>query len=166
MQFFLKNENFFRKKTLAIAKEIQISGIQECKKVFCGDGDITYKAFKKIGINPKIFQFPMVYKEIRIKELPRKIKSIINTISKYIAIPIGFGFFYKSFELIFNNYASVTAKGRNLFLFLVSVWSLYGVAAIMSPNIKNISYNLLDIVAKNFYGLYIYYKIVQASKGN
>ena len=83
MQFFLKNENFFRKKTLAIAKEIQISGIQECKKVFCGDGDITYKAFKKIGINPKIFQFPMVYKEIRIKELPRKIKSIINTISKY-----------------------------------------------------------------------------------
>jgi hypothetical protein len=85
----------------------------------------------------------------------------INTISKYIAIPIGFGFFYKSFELIFNNYASVTNKGRNLFLFLVSVWSLYGVAAIMSPNVKNISYNLLDIVAKNFYGLYIYYEIRQ-----
>jgi len=85
----------------------------------------------------------------------------INTISKYIAIPIGFGFFYKSFELIFNNYASVTNKGRQLFLFLVSVWSLYGVAAIMSPNVKNISYNLLDIVAKNFYGLYIYYEIKQ-----
>lgn len=85
----------------------------------------------------------------------------INTISKYIAIPIGFGFFYKSFELIFNNYASVTNKGRQLFLFLVSVWSLYGVAAIMSPNVKNISYNLLDIVAKNFYGLYIYYEIRQ-----
>ena len=28
--------------------------------------------------------------------------------------------------------------------------------------LKNISYNLLDIVAKNFYGLYLYYKILQA----
>ena len=28
-------------------------------------------------------------------------------------------------------------------------------------NLKNISYNGLDLIAKNFYGLYIYYKIVQ-----
>ena len=73
MQFFLKHTNFFRKKTLAVAKEIQISGIKECKKVFCGDGDITYKAFKKIGINPKIFQFPMVYKETITIDLPKKL---------------------------------------------------------------------------------------------
>ena len=79
----------------------------------------------------------------------------VNTISKYIAIPIGFGFFYKAFELIYNNYAATTTIGKQLFTFLVSVWSLYGVAAIMSPNVKNVSYNLLDIVAKNFYGLYI-----------
>ena len=32
--------------------------------------------------------------------------------------------------------------------------------------LKNISYNLLDIVAKNFYGLYLYYKILQISQGN
>jgi bacteriorhodopsin len=88
----------------------------------------------------------------------------VNTISKYIAIPIGFGFFYKAFELIYNNYAATTTIGKQLFTFLVSVWSLYGVAAIMSPNVKNISYNLLDIVAKNFYGLYIYYQITQLSQ--
>ena len=29
---------------------------------------------------------------------------------------------------------------------------------------KNISYNLLDIVSKNFYGLFIYYKVIQQSK--
>ena len=29
---------------------------------------------------------------------------------------------------------------------------------------KNISYDFLDIIAKNFYGLYIYYKIIQIKK--
>ena len=85
----------------------------------------------------------------------------INTISKYISIPIGFGFFYKTFEIIYNNYANFTNKGKKLFAFIFSVWSLYGIAAMMKPNEKNISYNLLDIVAKNFYGLYIYYEITQ-----
>ena len=85
----------------------------------------------------------------------------INTISKYISIPIGFGFFYKTFEIIYNNYANFTNKGKLLFAFIASVWSLYGIAAMMKPNEKNISYNLLDIVAKNFYGLYIYYEITR-----
>tara|TARA_B100000287_G_scaffold435005_2_gene501379 strand:+ start:249 stop:938 length:690 start_codon:yes stop_codon:yes gene_type:complete len=85
----------------------------------------------------------------------------INTISKYISIPIGFGFFYKTFEIIYNNYANFTNKGKQLFAFIASVWSLYGIAAMMKPNEKNISYNLLDIVAKNFYGLYIYYEITR-----
>ena len=30
---------------------------------------------------------------------------------------------------------------------------------------KNKSYNMLDIVSKNFYGLFIYYIIIQISKG-
>ena len=85
----------------------------------------------------------------------------INKISKYISIPIGFGFFYKTFEIIYNNYANFTNKGKLLFAFIASVWSLYGIAAMMKPNEKNISYNLLDIVAKNFYGLYIYYEITR-----
>ena len=83
----------------------------------------------------------------------------VDIISKYISIPIGFLFFYKAFELIYKNYAITTTIGKQLFTFLVSIWSLYGVAAIMSPNVKNISYNILDIIAKNFYGLYIYYQI-------
>jgi len=48
-----------------------------------------------------------------------------------------------------------------LFLFVFIVWSIYGVAAMMPTPYKNISYNILDIIAKNFYGLYIYYKILQ-----
>ena len=90
----------------------------------------------------------------------------INVVSKYITTTIGFYFFYKSFDLIYYNYAINSQLGQKLFIFMASVWSLYGIVALMSTNIKNISYNLLDIVAKNFYGLYLYYKILQVSRGN
>ena len=89
-----------------------------------------------------------------------------NIISKYISTPVGFLFFFKSFNIIYQDFAKKSELGIKLFTFLLSVWSLYGVAAVLPAKSKNISYNLLDIVAKNFYGLYIYYKILQASKGN
>ncbi len=88
-----------------------------------------------------------------------------NVLSKYISTPLGFYFFYKSFNLIYYTFANKSIVGKKLFAFLLSVWSLYGVAAVMPTDIKNISYNLLDIVAKNFYGLYLYYKILQISQG-
>jgi bacteriorhodopsin len=87
-----------------------------------------------------------------------------NAISKYISIPIGFVFFFQSFHLIYEKFAQKTEKSMNLFKFLVGIWSLYGVAAMFPANLKNVSYNLLDIVSKNFYGLYIFYEIMQVQK--
>ena len=87
-----------------------------------------------------------------------------NIISKYLTTPIGFYFFYKSFKLIYDDFAQKSKLGKQLFTFLLSIWSLYGVAALMPIKEKNISYNLLDIVSKNFYGLYIFYKILQVRK--
>ena len=75
-------------------------------------------------------------------------------------IPIGFFFFYKSFSIIYK-YAEKTEIGKNLFKFLVVAWALYGVAAMLPIKEKNICYNTLDIFSKNFYGLYIYYKVRQ-----
>lgn len=85
----------------------------------------------------------------------------LNIIDKKIAVSIGFIFFYLSFKLIYDDYAKYTEGGKQLFAFLVSVWSLYGVAAMMPLVMKNTSYNLLDIVSKNFYGLFIYYYITK-----
>tara|TARA_Y100000996_G_scaffold414369_1_gene405037 strand:- start:973 stop:1671 length:699 start_codon:yes stop_codon:yes gene_type:complete len=90
----------------------------------------------------------------------------INVISKSVSIPIGFFFFGKAFSLIYYNYANKSILGEKLYKFLLGVWGLYGVAAMAPPNLKNISYNLLDIVSKNFYGLYIYYKILQVHSEN
>ena len=85
----------------------------------------------------------------------------LNIIDKKIGISIGFIFFYFSFKLIYDEYAKYTEGGKNLFLFLVSIWSLYGISAILPIVPKNACYNILDIVAKNFYGLFIYYYITQ-----
>ena len=85
-------------------------------------------------------------------------------IDKRIGIPIGFVFFYLSFDLIHQEYGKKSELGNKLFIFLVVVWGLYGVAAMTDLNTKNISYNMLDIVSKNFYGLFIYYIILQISK--
>lgn len=86
-----------------------------------------------------------------------------NIISKYITTPIGFFFFYKSFKLIYTDFAQKSKLGKQIFTFLLSIWSLYGVAALLPIKEKNISYNLLDIVSKNFYGLFIFSKILKIS---
>jgi len=79
----------------------------------------------------------------------------INKINKIYSISIGFYFFILCFNLIYNKFAKYSIEGKKLYKFLFIVWGLYGIAA-MFPNIeKNISYNILDIIAKNFYGLYI-----------
>ena len=85
-------------------------------------------------------------------------------IDKRFGIPLGFVFFYLSFNLIYQEYAKKSELGKKLFTFLVVIWGLYGVAAMTDLKTKNISYNILDIIAKNFYGLFIYYKILQISR--
>ena len=82
-------------------------------------------------------------------------------LDKRISIPIGFVFFFLTFHLIYEEYAKYSELGRLLFKILFIVWFLYGVAAMMPKREKNISYNVLDIFSKNFYGLFIYYKIRQ-----
>jgi bacteriorhodopsin len=84
-----------------------------------------------------------------------------NVIDKRISIPIGFFFFYKTFSLIYNEYAIHSEIGNKLFKVLLILWSLYGVSAMLPVKEKNLCYNILDIFAKNFYGLYIYYRIRQ-----
>ena len=82
-----------------------------------------------------------------------------GVLDKKIGIPLGFVFFLLSFNVIYKEYAIHSKLGILLFKILFSIWILYGVAAMMPGREKNISYNILDIFSKNFYGLFIYYKI-------
>ena len=86
----------------------------------------------------------------------------MNIINMYLGISLGFYFFYQTFKII-HTYTKNNVINDRLYAFLVIVWGLYGFAAMLSNKNKNISYNLLDLVAKNFYGLYIYFLIKSLS---
>lgn len=66
-----------------------------------------------------------------------------------------------SFGILYKQFVAKTPQQQGLFWFMFIVWSLYGVAAALPSREKNISYNVLDIFAKNFYGLFLGYLIVQ-----
>jgi len=85
-----------------------------------------------------------------------------NKIPLLISVFIGFIFFGLSFYTIYSQYVT-TNEALYLFNFLFVIWGLYGFVALMSTNIKNFLYNILDIIAKNFYGLFILYKILLVS---
>ena len=80
------------------------------------------------------------------------------------SIFIGFIFFGLSFKEIWENFGYKTVKSRRLFYFLLIIWGFYGIAAMFPLLEKNIMYNGLDIISKNFYGLYIFYEIIKISK--
>lgn len=88
----------------------------------------------------------------------------IGLIDKSISIPIGFIFFFAFFHYIYQNFAIQTNQGKLLFYFMFFIWALYGFAAMMNFNTKNVMYNMLDVVAKNFYGLFIFYQISKLRK--
>ena len=80
-------------------------------------------------------------------------------LNKELSIAIGFIFFYMSFKIIYYDFAIKSKLGQKLFKALLLIWALYGVAAYFDHIPKNISYNILDVISKNFYGLYIFFKI-------
>lgn len=77
-----------------------------------------------------------------------------------ISLIIGFLFFGITFYYIYVNYAEKSKNAPALFYYILSIWGSYGIAALSSSDeIKNNAYNILDLFAKNFFGLYLYYRI-------
>ena len=78
----------------------------------------------------------------------------IGILPLYVSVSIGIIFFMMSFKIV-HKYANKTEKGKNFGKLFTILWGLYGVAAVLPLGEKNISYNILDIFSKNFYGLYL-----------
>lgn len=72
---------------------------------------------------------------------------------------LGYASLLGSFGVLYSQFVTKTPHQQGLFWFMFSAWSLYGVAAMLPSKEKNISYNILDIFAKNFYGLFLSYLI-------
>ena len=65
---------------------------------------------------------------------------------------------------MYKNYVGKADINKRIFLLMTIVWSLYGVAAMFPTIIKNLSYNILDVISKNFYGLYLFAKVRDIAK--
>jgi len=91
-----------------------------------------------------------------------------GTLDRYTALALGTACFARSFYVLYKEFADKSLIGKQLFSILFVIWGLYGVAFLTPVLQKNIGYNILDIIAKNFFGLYLFYKIsVQGrTKGN
>ena len=87
----------------------------------------------------------------------------INMFSYFTTTIVGFIPFILMFYLIYSNFASHSIEGQRIFWYFVGVWSIYGVAAVLPYKIKNAMYNILDLFAKNFFGLFLAYVVYKHS---
>ena len=78
-----------------------------------------------------------------------------------LGIVLGFIPFIYYFKKIYETYIRPdTSKDKiYLFWFFLISWSIYGIAAFMPYFAKNTLYNILDLVAKNGFGLFLVYII-------
>jgi len=88
----------------------------------------------------------------------------IKKMSKYLAAFLGFIPFILMFYIIYINYAVFSPEGIKTFWYFCGIWSLYGVASILPYTIKNIMYNILDLFAKNFFGIFLAFILFYSNK--
>jgi len=78
-------------------------------------------------------------------------------LSPYTSTALGFIPFALNFKHIKDTFLPPDLLKTFVFYWFVFFWSLYGMFAVTSYTIKNTAYNILDIFAKNFFGLFIAY---------
>ena len=71
---------------------------------------------------------------------------------------VGFAFFGTLFAYMYKTYLSGKNNKTNTMLFsaFLIIWSIYGVAYFMEDIPKNITYNILDLFAKCFVGIFFW----------
>jgi bacteriorhodopsin len=89
----------------------------------------------------------------------------LGFLNVYLSTALGFIPFAFNFKYIKETFLpSDQDKFKNaLFYWFVFFWALYGVFALTSYTIKNTGYNILDIFAKNFFGLFLAYVVYTKS---
>jgi hypothetical protein len=83
----------------------------------------------------------------------------IKVLSLFYSVMLGFIPFLIYYFMIYKNYVVDNSTGFNIFIYFFFFWSLYGIAALLPYYTKNILYNILDLFAKNFFGIFLVYII-------
>lgn len=88
----------------------------------------------------------------------------IGTLGKGTAFSLGTAAFLVSFYTLYDKFAQFSESSRFLFGILFVLWSGYGGGFLLSSVSKNIVFNGLDILAKNFFGLFLVSQIQRISR--
>ena len=76
-----------------------------------------------------------------------------------LGVFLGFIPFLIYYYIIYVNYVTQNTSEQLLFWYFFFFWSLYGFVAILPYYVKNSFYNILDLFAKNFFGIFLSYII-------
>ena len=80
-----------------------------------------------------------------------------------LGVFLGFIPFLLYYYIIYVNYVTQNTNGYLLFWYFFFFWSLYGFAAVLPYYVKNSMYNILDLFAKNFFGIFLSYIIISGN---
>jgi hypothetical protein len=87
----------------------------------------------------------------------------IRAIPVLLGVFLGFIPFLLYYYLIYVNYVTQSSSGYLLFWYFFFFWSLYGFVAVLPYYVKNSLYNILDLFAKNFFGIFLSYIILSGN---
>jgi bacteriorhodopsin len=93
----------------------------------------------------------------------------VGVIPLVTGVVLGFVPFIAYFYIIYERFVVNNANNANnntslkIYAYFLVFWSLYGIVALLPYTLKNTIYNVLDLFAKNFFGLFLSYLIVSNS---
>jgi hypothetical protein len=83
-----------------------------------------------------------------------------NILHKTLGVFLGFIPFLIYYFIIYVKYAVLSRDGIKIFWYFFIFWSMYGIVALLPYYLKNALYNILDLFAKNFFGIFLSYMII------
>jgi bacteriorhodopsin len=90
----------------------------------------------------------------------------VGIIPLVTGVALGFAPFIAYFYIMYERFIANDANNVNdnaslkIYAYFLVFWSLYGIVAVLPYTLKNTIYNVLDLFAKNFFGLFLSYLIV------
>ena len=80
----------------------------------------------------------------------------VDATSRPLALTLGAASLVGSFTVLATYVERDDVLSVVLFAAMYAVWGLYGAAAMLGDTAKNVGYNALDVVSKNFYGIFLF----------
>jgi hypothetical protein len=89
--------------------------------------------------------------------------SEMKIIPVLLGVVLGFIPFLIYYYMIYVNFVTQKTSGYLLFWYFFFFWGLYGFVAFLPYYLKNSFYNILDLFAKNFFGIFLSYIIISGN---